>query len=151
MSDQKHVVDALEKLIEVCRDGQNGYRDGAEHAKDPQIKKFLQEVSLERAKFAGDLESEAVHLGKADVDRSGSTTAAIHRGWLELKTSLGGGDDSILSSMEAGDKYAKQAYEDCIRDKKVPESMMGIVRNQAQAIIGALDRVEQLKQSRKAA
>ena len=49
MSDKKHIVDALQKLSEVCRDGQNGYRDGAEHAKDPQLKNFLNEVSLERA------------------------------------------------------------------------------------------------------
>ena len=55
MADQKYVVNALEELIEVARDGQNGYRDGAEHAKDPQLRKFLDSVSLARAKFAGDL------------------------------------------------------------------------------------------------
>ena len=49
MSDQKYTVDALENLIETARDGQNGYRDGAEHAKDPQLKKFLESVSLARA------------------------------------------------------------------------------------------------------
>ena len=49
MSDQKHAIDALEDLIEVARDGQNGYRDGAEHAKDPQLRRFLQSVSLARA------------------------------------------------------------------------------------------------------
>ena len=112
MSDQKHVIDALEKLIEISRDGQNGYREGAEHAKSPELKKFLDQVSLERAKFAGDLENEAVRLGKSDVDRSGTTLGAVHRGWTNLKTSLGGGDESILSSMETGDKYAKEAYDE---------------------------------------
>lgn len=78
MSDQKHILNALEDLIEVCRDGQSGYRDGSEHVKNPQLKGLLNEVSLERAKFAGDLESEAIRYGKADVDRSGSTLGALH-------------------------------------------------------------------------
>jgi uncharacterized protein (TIGR02284 family) len=151
MSDQKHILEAVEKLIEVCRDGQNGYREGAEHAKDPQVKRFLEQISLERAKFAGDLEAEAVRLGNADVDRKGSTIGAIHRGWTNLKASLGGGDDSILSSMETGDNYAKDQYDECIRDEKLPDDILGIIRNQAQAIVGTLERVRVMEQSRKAA
>jgi uncharacterized protein (TIGR02284 family) len=151
MSDQKHVVEALEKLIEVCRDGQKGYRDAAEHAKDPQLKQFLSEVSLERAKFAGDLEGEAVRRGKADVDRSGSTLGAIHRGWTDLKASLGGGDDAILSSMETGDGYAKDQYDKCIRDNQLPDDVVGIIRNQAQSIVGILDGVRVMRQHTKAA
>ncbi len=72
MTNQQHIVDALEDLIEICRDGQNGYRDGSEHAKNPELKKVLSEVSLERAKFAGDLENEAIRYGKSDVNRSGN-------------------------------------------------------------------------------
>jgi uncharacterized protein (TIGR02284 family) len=151
MSDQDHIVDSLEKLIEICRDGQNGYRDGAEHAKDPQLKRFLQQTSLERSKFAGDLEAEAVRLGKSDVDRSGSTLGAIHRGWTDLKANLGGGDNSILSSMETGDKYATNAYDECIHDSKLPEGILGIIRNQAQAILGTLERVRVMQQNYKAA
>ncbi len=151
MADQKHIIDALEKLIEVCRDGQNGYRDGSEHAKDPQLKTFLSQVSLERAKFAGDLENEVVRLGKADVDRSGSALGAMHRGWTDLKANLGGGDDSILSSMETGDSYAKDQYDECIRDNKIPDDVLGIIRNQAQAIVGTLERVRAMRQQRKVA
>jgi uncharacterized protein (TIGR02284 family) len=152
MSDtNKDVVDALEKLIEISRDGQSGYRDGAEHAKDPQLKKLFNEVSLERAKFAGDLEAAAVRFGKADVDRSGSTLGAIHRGWTDLKANMGGGDDSILSSMETGDNYAQKEYEKQIQEGKLPGDVQGIIRNQAQAIVGTLDRIRALRQQHKAA
>lgn len=151
MSDQKHAVDALKDLMEVARDGQNGYRDGAEHAKDPQLRRFLESVSLARAKFAGDLESYAVRLGKADVDRSGSTLGAIHRGWTELKANLGGGDDAILSSMETGDGYAKDHYEKYIHDNKLPDDLLEIIRNQAQTIVGTLERIRAMREERKAA
>ena len=151
MSDREYIVETLEKLIEVSRDGQNGYRDAAEHVNDPELKKLLNEVSLERAKFAGDLENEAIRWGRADVDRSGSTRAALHRGWTGLKAALGGGDNAILSSMEKGDSYAQSQYDDCIRDGHLPDDILGIVRNQAQAIVGTLDRIRALRQHRKAA
>jgi len=150
-TEQKDIVVTLEKLIEVCRDGQRGYRDAAEHVKDHQLKKLLSEVSLERAKFAGDLENEAVRWGKADVDRSGSAMGAMHRGWTDLKASLGGGDDAILSSMEAGDTDAQKQYDQVIRNSNLPDDILGIVRNQAQAIVGTLDRIRALRQHRQAA
>ncbi len=151
MADQKYVVDALEDLIEVAHDGQNGYRDGAEHTKDPHLKKFLDSVSLARAKFAGDLESYAVRLGKADVDRSGSAKGAIHRGWTELKANLGGGDDSILSSMETGDKYAQDHYQKYINDNKLPDDILETIRIQAQTIAATLERLHAMRQEHKAA
>jgi uncharacterized protein (TIGR02284 family) len=97
------------------------------------------------------LESEAVRQGKSDVDRSGSTLGALHRGWTDLKTSLGGGDDAILSSMETGDSYARDEYDKAIREAKLPDDVLGIIRNQAQALVGTLDRVRALRQHRKAA
>jgi len=151
MRDQKYIVDTLQKLIEICHDGQQGYREAAEHVKDHRLKQLLSEVSLERAKFAGDLESEAVRWGEPDVERSGSTLGAMHRGWTELKAGLGGGDDAILSSMETGDTYAQKQYDDVIRDGRLPDDIVGIVRNQAQAIVGTLDRVRAMRQQRKAA
>ncbi len=151
MSDQKHVLDALEDLIEVSRDGQNGYRDASEHVKNPQLKTLLNEVSLERAKFAGELENEAIRFGKSDVNRSGSTMGAIHRGWVDLKASLGGGDDAILSSIETGDNGAKNHYDKYINDNQLPDDILGTIRNQAQAIVGTLDRVRAMRKQNKAA
>src|SRR5579863_4822411 len=151
MSDNKHTLNALEDLIEVCRDGQNGYRDGAEHAKNPDLKTLLSEISLERSKFAGDLENEAIRFGKADVDRSGSTLGALHRGWTDLKSNLGGGDDAILSSMETGDDYAKNHFDKYVNDNKLPDEILGILRNQAQAIVGTLDRIRALRKGKRAA
>jgi uncharacterized protein (TIGR02284 family) len=151
MSDKKHILNALEDLIEVCRDGQNGYRDGSEHVKNSELKTLLSEVSLERAKFAGDLESEAIRFGKSDVDRSGSTMGAIQRGWTNLKASLGGGDDAILSSMESGDNFAKDHFDKYINDNELPNEILGMIRNQAQAIVGTIDRIRALRRQHKAA
>jgi uncharacterized protein (TIGR02284 family) len=149
MSDRKHLAEELQELIQICRDGQEGYRDGAEHAKNHQLKRLLNEVSLERAKFAGDLETEVIRWGKSNVNRSGTVQGAVQRGWAGLKAALGGGDDAILSSLEAGDEFARTHYDEAIKDDRIPEEIVGILRNQAQAIVGTLDRIRALR--RKAA
>ena len=150
MPNSQHIAEVLQQLIPICRDGQQGYRDAAEHAKDPGLKRLLNEVSLERAKFAGDLESQAVRWGNADVDRSGSALGVVHRGWTDMKAGLGAGDDALLSSMEAQDDYARKHYDDAIRDEQMPEDIVGILRNQAQAIVGTLDRIRALRRRRAA-
>jgi uncharacterized protein (TIGR02284 family) len=148
--DRDDVIDTLEKLIETCRDGQNGFRDSAEHVKNPELKAFFNELSLERARFAGDLENEAVRLGKRDVDRKGSTTAAMHRTWIDLKASLGGGDESILSSAETGEDNAKKNYREAI-EKPLPADLLGLIRQQAQSIFAAHDKVKLMRDRSKAA
>lgn len=151
MPDQKHIADVVEGLIQVCRDGQAGYRDAAEHAKDPELKRLLAEVSLERAKFARDLENEALRWGDADVARTDTMLGAVHRGWANLKANLGGGDDAILSSLVSGDEYARKHYDEAIRSDDTPAEICGILRNQAQAIVGTLDRIRSLRRRREAA
>jgi uncharacterized protein (TIGR02284 family) len=151
MAERKQIVDTLEDLIQISRDGQEGYRSGAEHVKDSELRLLLKEVSLERAKFAGDLENEAVRWGRADVNRSGTALGAIHRGWANLKAQLGGGDDAILSAIETGDDYARERYERAIEDSETPDNIIGILRNQAQAVVGTLDRIRAMRSSRRAA
>jgi uncharacterized protein (TIGR02284 family) len=148
--DHKEVIDVLEDLIQTNRNGQNGYRDAAEHVTDTELRSFFNEQSLERARFAGQLEDEAIRLGKHDVEREGSTSAAIHRAWIDLKANMGGGELSILSSVESGEDNAKKQYEEALQ-KKLPEDLQGIIRQQAQSVFAAHDQVKMLRDRRKAA
>jgi len=151
MPDRRHIAEELQELIRICRDGQVGYHDGAERAKDPELKRLLNEVSMERAKFAHDLENEARRWGDHDVKRAGTVTGAMHRGWANLKADLGGGDDAILSSVESGEELARKRYDEAIRDDETPAEIVGILRNQAQALVGTLDRIRALRRTRRAA
>jgi uncharacterized protein (TIGR02284 family) len=145
----QELVSILEKLIETCRDGQAGYREAAEHIQDSELKGYLNEQSVERAQFAGQLESEVQRLGEMEPQRRGSTGAALHRAWIDLKSNLGGGDQSILASVEQGEEVARKTYEDVLR-KDLPEHIAGVIRNQAQSIFAAFDHVKLLRQKRAA-
>ena len=145
MHDNQKLKGTLQDLIDTCRDGQNGYRDAAEHVTDANLRHFFNEQSLERAAFAGELEQELLNLGEHDPDRSGSVPGAIHRAWIDLKATLGGGDESLLSSAEAGEDAAKKSYEKALEDGKLPEPLAVIVRRQLASIKAAHDRVRNLR------
>jgi len=150
MENNKRVIEVVEELIETCRDGQNGYREAAEHIKDPELRSFFNDQSTERARFAGELENEVQRLGERDPNRKSSVTGTLHRAWMDLKASLGGGDEAILNSAEQGEDEAKAAYEKAQREP-LPQNILGIIRQQAQSVFAAHDHVKMLRDRRKAA
>jgi uncharacterized protein (TIGR02284 family) len=148
--DNDHVISVLEKLTELCRDGQEGYRDAAEHVKSPELRNLFNQVSTARAEFAGELENEVIRLGKHDPERESTTSGAMRRKWIDLKAAMGAGDHSILSSIESGEDSAKKAYEDALNDN-LPEDVKGILRRQSQEIVSTHDRIRTLRDQAKAA
>jgi len=144
MADQKDVQNILQELIETCRDGQNGYRDAAEHTKDAEIRSFFLEQSLERARFAGELEELLREFGESNPDRSGSVAGALHRKWIDAKSALGGGDHTILESVEQGEDSAKKAYEKAL-NASLPANVLEVVRRQAESVRAAHDHVKLLR------
>ncbi len=148
--DENNAISVLENLIETNKDGQKGYQDAATHVKRADLKTYFNEQSLERSRFAGELEAELVRLGKPDKKVSGSATGTMHRAWLDTKVALGGGDKTILESVEAGEDRAKEAYEKAVTGD-LPENIAQVARRQAAAVERAHDKVKMLRDSAKAA
>ena len=144
MADQENYRDILQDLIETNRDGQNGYRDAAEHVTDAEVRSYFLEQSMERARFAGELEDAIRDFGERNPDRTGSTAGALHRKWIDIKASLGGGDHTILESVEQGEDSAKESYEKAI-NASLPANVLEIVRRQAESIRAAHDHVKTLR------
>ncbi|HUR36587.1 MAG TPA: PA2169 family four-helix-bundle protein [Terriglobales bacterium] len=149
MADVKKTRDIVQNLIEICRDGQNGFRESAENIKNPEVREFFNQQSLLRAQFASELENEVRRLGEADVDKSGSTLGAMHRAWIDLKSSLGGGDEAIIGAAETGEDSAKQAYQEAL-EENLPGDIKEIIRRQSVSVIQAHDQVRNFR-DRKAA
>ena len=148
-TDNSKTRDILQNLIETCRDGQNGFRESAEHIKNPEIREFFNQQSLQRAKFASELEAEARLLGDSDVKTTGTTLAAMHRAWIDLKSALGGGDEAIISAAETGEDSAKKAYEEAMKES-LPSNVKELVQRQAYEVTQSHDRVRDFR-DRKAA
>ncbi len=143
-------VSVLEDLIETNKDGQKGYQDAASHVKRADLKTFFNEQSLERARFAGELQEERIRMGKDDKKDSGSVSAKLHRAWIDAKVSMGAGDTAILESVEAGEDRAKEAYQKAITSD-LPENIAQLIRRQAASVQQAHDKVKSLRDAAKAA
>jgi uncharacterized protein (TIGR02284 family) len=147
---ENDTISVVENLIETCKDGQKGYQDAAHHVKRADLKTYFNEQSLERSRFAGELEAELIRLGKPDKKVSGSVGGALRRAWIDTKVSLGGGDKTILDSVEAGEDTAKEAYEKAVIGD-LPEDIAQIVRRQASSVQRAHDKVKMLRDTAHAA
>jgi uncharacterized protein (TIGR02284 family) len=132
--------DILQKLIETCRDGETGYLHAAGVADDPELKSYFQEQSAERARFRMELTDAIEHLGEPDPDTSGSTAAVLHRAWFEVKDDLGGGDHTLLESVEQGEDSAMHNYQEAL-ETILPAETDELIRNQYASVKAAHDRV----------
>jgi uncharacterized protein (TIGR02284 family) len=132
--------DILQKLIETCRDGETGYLHAAGLARDSELKNYFQQKSLERARFRVELTDAIKGLGEPKPDTSGSKAAVLHRAWFELKDDFGGGDHTLLESVEQGEDTAKHSYENAL-EAKLPTATDELVRNQYVSVKAAHDRV----------
>ena len=130
----------LQTLIETCRDGETGYLHAASVARDSELKSYFQQQSLERARFRAELTDAITRLGEPDPRTSGSSAAVLHRAWFELKDDLGGGDHTLLESVEQGEDSAKHIYESAL-ERKLPAGIDELVRNQYASMKAAHDGV----------
>src|SRR5580700_8162195 len=148
--DENNAISVVENLIETNRDGQKGYKEAADHVKRPDLKTYFNEQSMERGRFAMELQAELAKLGKPDKTVSGSAGGAMHRAWIDTKVALGGGDKTILESVEAGEDNAKESYQKALSGS-LPDNVTEIIRRQAASVQTAHDKVKRLRNEARAA
>jgi len=149
MSQQKKIISTINGLIETLKDGQQGFREAAQAVKDTQLKSLFLEYSLERAKFAGELQNEAITLGEHDPENTSSTAGAIHRAWINLKSAITSADDhAILAECERGEDSAVEQYKKAV-DDNLSAQLREIVSRQYSEIKNTHDRIRNLRDTAK--
>jgi uncharacterized protein (TIGR02284 family) len=138
------VISTLNNLIETCRDGQTGFHSAAEGVMDSKLKSLFGQYSQQRAQFVGELQGEVRRLG-GDPQNTGSVAAALHRGWMDIKSAVTGKDEHrILEECERGEDSAVRNYEDALTQNLPPE-VMSVVQRQYKDIREAHDRIRNLR------
>lgn len=138
------VISTLNNLIETCKDGQEGFRQAAEGVKDSHLRSMFNGFSLQRAQFAGELQTEVGNLG-GDPERSGSVSGSLHRGWINMKSAITGGSESaIISECERGEDSAKKNYREAL-ENELPANIRSIVERQYSQVQQTHDQVRNLE------
>jgi len=140
---EQEPVHTLNKLIEVCLDGELGYRTAAAHLHDEKIRIILTDYAIRRAQFAEELRAEVERTGGHPHD-SGSVAASLHRGWIALKSAASGGDaKAIIIACETGEDAALANYRSAAH-VELPAGTRSIIERQRHAIEEARHRLQDL-------
>lgn len=137
-------ISTLNNLIETCKDGENGFREAAEGVQDSTTRATLVQYQQQRAQFASELQAEVAKLGKAP-ESSGSVSAALHRGWLNLKSAVTGKSDlAILQECERGEDSAVKNYRTALAED-LPADLKSLIQTQYDEVLQAHNRVKAMR------
>jgi len=146
MASNEQVISTLNNLIETCRDGQEGFKRAAEGVRSAELKELLHAYSRQRASFAGELQDEVRRMG-GEAEDSGSTAAALHRGWMGLRMAVSGGDDNaVVSECERGEEAALANYRAAL-GTDMPASVRAMVERQFAEVKEAHTRIRDLERA----
>jgi uncharacterized protein (TIGR02284 family) len=142
----ERLVQALNLLIETCKDAEEGFRTAARGVTMRDVKKLLNGYSAQRARFAVELRAEVERLGGTPTE-GGSVAARLHRGWTSLKSLVVGSDaGAVLAGCDRGEEAAVRNYETALRGRW-PAGLRPILARQFEQLREAHSRIRALGQA----
>ncbi len=146
MSTNEDYISRLNDLVETCKDGEEGFQSAADGTTSHELKSIFQDYSRQRATFGSELRSAVTGLGGAPAT-SGHVSAALHRGWIDVKSAITGKDDqAILNECERGEDAAKANYSKAIGDG-LPATVLTLVTTQFAEVKRTHDHIKSLRDS----
>ena len=150
MAQQKEIISTINGLIETLKDGQEGFKQASEAVKDSQLKTLFNEFSLQRSKFAGELQREAISLGESNPENTSSTAGAMHRTWINLKSAITSADDhAILAECERGEDSAVNEYKKAMEKEDLSSTIRDTISRQYTDVKSAHDKIRDLRDATK--
>ena len=135
----------LNSLIKTTIDSINGYQESADAVENPRFREMFQELARDRQQVVPKLQAEVSRLGGNPED-DGSAAAAMHRGWVDLKSAITGRDDkSIINEVERGEDYIKEKFETAMNSGDLSPETRNAVQQCYLSVRQGHDRVRDLK------
>lgn len=131
--------DTLERLINICADGVEGYKRSASLVDDDVAKALFEGWATERTEFLAELQEMAAPRG-VTVDEPGTTAGAVHRAWIATLDTVAG-NDAVVSAAARGEKVAVETYEEAL-EEDLPADVRTVVQKQYEQIRSAQERLD---------
>ena len=131
--------EVLHHLIEICEDGERGFRTAAAQVGAPVLKTLFADLAAQRKQFAAELGPHLQRLG--GLADGGTNAGTLHRGWMVLRGIVPGDHDhAIVTEAERGEHAALNAYKDALSGM-LPPTVIDLVEEQRDAIRIANERI----------
>jgi uncharacterized protein (TIGR02284 family) len=125
------VVDVLNELIEIARDGEAGHAWCAEHCTAAALRGLCVRRAAETAAAAGELQELVLVHGGRPEDH-GTVSGAVRRGWVTVLSGLQTSDDlQMLGACVRASESALERYRGALR-KDLPLTVLALVQRQSE-------------------
>jgi uncharacterized protein (TIGR02284 family) len=149
--ESQRIVNALNDLIETCKDGEYGFNRCAEHTRSEEIRALFTRRAQDCHAAAQELQNMVRDYG-AKPDDGGSAGGALHRGWVAVLGTLAGSSDKrMLEEAERGEDSALAGYRKALREDELPPLLRSIVQRQMDGVQRNHDLVRDLRDRARAA
>lgn len=130
----KDLIGILNRLVETSKDGEYGFRTSAEHLCRMETRQLFMARAEECRRAASELQAMVAELGGSAED-GGTTTGALHRGWVAVKSKLAGYTDlAILEEAERGEDVAMARYREALEDPQLTPAARLLVERQYEGV-----------------
>lgn len=137
------IATLLNGLVEISRDGAEGFKTCADNASDSDLKMYFQDRAKSCEEAVNILSGEVIHYG-GNPDTNGSTPGALHRTWINIKTALTQKNNlAVLEECEVGEAVASMAYENALR-QEIPDNLRALLERLYEGVKRNHERVRQL-------
>jgi uncharacterized protein (TIGR02284 family) len=135
---------AVESIISVNRDSEQGFRAAADAVADPALKRMFIELSAQRASFASEIQDAIRKLGFEPPNPLG-TTGTLHGVWITFKGAvLANKDHAALVEAERGEDQSVKAYQAGLA-MILQSELQGLIGRQFAAIQTSHERIRTLR------
>jgi uncharacterized protein (TIGR02284 family) len=130
MSDE--TVSQLNHLVEVCRNGQQGFQQAAERSGDGHLTLIFSDLAHQREQFAAQLRYQVSRLGGRPYD-NGTVAGAFHRRWIDVRAAVSSdADRALIRECERGERFALASYKLALEHHLHPDALELVNEQRAQ-------------------
>ncbi len=148
-NDQKKAVEKLNDLLEKNYDARKGYTEALEDIDNRALQNYFMKQAERRSSFANELTDRIKSCG-GEPKESGSGVAALHRTWMDLKSSMSGDkEEAILNECIRGDKASLDEYQDALDNEHLDVADKDIVRKEKAEVQQTLGKIKTMEDVRK--
>ncbi|WP_281847736.1 ferritin-like domain-containing protein [Olleya namhaensis] len=143
--DNKELVNTLQDLLQKNYDAEAGYKQVMQKTENQPLKNWMQQKALQRNTFATELDFQ-IRKHNAEPKASGTLAGDLHRGWINVKSTLTSDtDEALLEECIRGEKASLTEYEEKLERFNEDSEIKTIIQTQLTTVRSALNTVKKLE------
>ena len=142
-------IKTLNDLLEICRDGEYGFRECATHTQASNLKIVMAQRAEDCRRAEVDLMTLIKQMG-GKCDEGGTALGAMHRGWVAVKGKITGYSDlDMLNECERAEDVALAHYRKAL-NHRLSDAAHALVKHQTSGAQRNHDQIKALRDALKA-